>query len=55
MEVIKAHLIEMPQNKDDLISNFETKDEPKALSVLQWLIENGKVKENEANLCVWYK
>ena len=55
MEVIKAHLIEMPQNKDELISNFETKDEPKALSVLQWLIENGKVKENEANLCVWYK
>ncbi|MEI8201764.1 MAG: ATP-dependent DNA helicase RecQ [Bacteroidota bacterium] len=55
MEVMKAHIISKPQQQHELLSNFEIKDEAKAMSVLQWLMDNGKVKKDSNSMYIWCK
>ncbi len=55
LEIIKMHLHIKASSLHEILSHFESKDENKALAVLQWLIENDKVSQNHNQEYIWCK
>ena len=53
VDEIKPILKETPMFIDDLVFTVETEDADKLLNVIQWLQDNGKIKENEDQKLYW--